>query len=191
MLRESLVAFQLIGIIILICPTNRAKIDNNILLERVEHKVLDESLFAFHKLEFRPIAPNVYRHNMTLVLTRPLPSGWIHFVLYHKYATYQKFLIDIWEDFCAFWDGAANSPLSAMALQNARSIGVNFSFALKCPLSGTLMVTHSRYNMSQSVFPLMSAGRYRFDISYAKHRDVKPYLLTQFYFRISDLRVWF
>lgn len=164
---------------------------NNIILEKVEPKLLNTSLMSYVKWEFRPIAPNVFRHNMTFVLPQPLHTGWIHFDLYYKYKTYNKFLIDFWENFCGFWDGKGGSPLSALAYENILRAGHKLNFKLQCPLSGTLMVINERLNMSEQVFPLVPAGRYRLDLTYALKKNEQAYLLAQFYFRISDLRVWF
>lgn len=160
-------------IIIMLSPVVfcRDKTENNVLLEKVTYHVYDESLFSYHFIEWKPVARNVYRHNMTFILTRPLNEGWVHFAMYYKYTTYNKFLINLWEDFCGFWRGSGGSPLSSLALENAMRIGVNFSFKLQCPLTGKIMMTHSGLNMSQAVFPLAPAGRYRLDVSYAEKKE--------------------
>lgn len=169
----------------------REKAENNILLEKVMYQVYDKSLISYHFIEWKPVAPNVYRHNMTLILTRPLREGWVHFDMYYKYTTYNRFLINLWEDFCGFWRGSGGSPLSSLALENAMRIGVNFSFKLQCPLTGKIMMTHNGLNMSKAVLPLVPAGRYRLDIAYAEKKGGPAFIAVQYFFSISDLRVWF
>lgn len=185
--------FKLIFIVIVIISLSscREKAENNILLEKVLYQVHDKSLFSYHYIDWKPVAPNVYRHNMTFILTKQLNEGWVHFVMYYKYTTYSRFLINIWEDFCGFWSGSGGSPLCALAMENVMRIGVNFSFKLQCPLTGKLMITHNRLNMSKAVMPLVPAGRYHLDISYAEKKGGPAYLTVQYYFTISDLRVWF
>lgn len=39
----------------------------------------------------------------------PISSLWVHTVVYYKYNTYQKYAIDLWEDFCGFLNKTANS----------------------------------------------------------------------------------
>lgn len=166
-------------------------IDNNIIFEKAEHEVLDYKMISYHFLEFRMVAHNVIRYNITYTLTQPMNTGWVHFVLYFKNARYTKFLIDIWEDFCAFWGGAGGNPLSELLKENVLRMGVKYNFKWQCPLVGTVTMSHEGFNASKIIFPLLPAGRYRCDVYFARARDGHLYAKMQYYFRISDLRVWY
>lgn len=165
--------------------------ENNILYEHGEIIVLDQNQISFAKMEFRPIAPNMYKHNMTIVLKRPITNLWVNYVLYHKYTTYQKYLIDIWEDICGFWNGTAKSPVSSIVLENSTPLGFKYNFPFKCPIVGTMQVLHDGFNASTIVFPLLAAGRYRMECRYAHTRKGKIIMEMHHYLQISDLRVWF
>lgn len=169
-------------------PTKNA---NNFIFEKLEYEIHDKSLVSYHNITFRLIARNTLRANITVVLTRPLPQVWIHFVLYHKYIRYQKFLIDVWEDLCEVFNDGHPGLVTTMLLEDVQRLGTVFHFKLRCPFSGTIMVTNDRVNVSGLNLPLMPAGRYRLDLSFAIGRE-KPALVTiQYFVRISDYRVWF
>lgn len=164
---------------------------NNILFERFEFIVLNESYFSYTKMEFRMVARNVFKLNTTLILTRSAPQLWFHFVLNRKYVRYQVFLIDIWEDACAFFSGSISGPLSRMIFDNVQGLGMQFSFKLMCPFVGVLMVTHPGMNASEFVSLLLPAGRYRLDTVLASEKNDGLIACVQFFFTISDFRIWF
>lgn len=178
----------LIGTFWIVCKASI--IENHIIFEKLEYQVVNRSFFLFDKVEVKPIAHNVYKANITVVLTAPLNRLWMRFVLYHKYTTYQKYLIDIWEDFCGFAGGSISGQVINLIFNNFKRLGTKFYFELKCPLRNTLMITHDGMNISQVVLPLLGAGRYRLDMHLATGRGKGMFALIQFFASVSDIRVW-
>lgn len=191
MVRNIFLVTNLILILIFPVILKQKPPTNNILYEHGDINILDRRQISFAKMEFRPIAPNMYKHNMTIVLTRPVTDLWVNYVLYHKYAVYQKFLIDIWEDICGFWNGTASSPVSNIVLDNSKFLGFKYNFPFKCPIVGTMAVIHDGFNASNIVFPLLPAGRYRLECRYAHSKKGQAFLEFKHFFQVSDLRVWF
>lgn len=177
--------------IVLVASLDKNKNENNIILEKVEFKAVEFDLFKHQYYDFRLKARNVYSYNYTAVLSRPMKTGWWHVVLYYRYNTYTKFLVDRWENFCEFWEGASDSPLAELLVENVNRLGVKTNFEWHCPLSGTITIHHDNLNVSHIVWPLMPAGRYRLDATLAGAKNDKFYAEFQFYFQISDLRIWF
>lgn len=167
------------------------KLENNILLERMESFALNVSIVSYLNSQIRPIASNVYKVNITMVLKVVLENVWVRFVLYHKYQRYPKFLIDVWENGCDFLSGSSTSPMIKILIENSLRAGVKLSFKLRCPFSGTIIVAHDRLNVSGISIPLFPAGRYRLDLMFATAKHQDPYVKFQTYVSISDLRVWF
>lgn len=184
-------AILIISIFSIVAAKKSGSDDNNILFEKLEYRVLDHEFVTYCELAFRPVAHNVYMFNYTFVLSRPMKTGWVHFVLYHKYNTYTKFLIDLWEDYCAFWDGANGHPLSILLKENVLRLGVKYNFPWHCPLSGTLNMRHDGLNASHIILPLLPAGRYRLDATLSGAKDSLLYVEQRYYFKVSDLRVWY
>lgn len=171
-------------------PTHSEKNENNVLLERIEYQLKDQSLYSYNNVVFKAIAHNVYRINITSTFTRPINELYVHFVLYYKYTTYRKFLIDIWEDGCAFLNSSLTAPVARLAVENTINLGVKMNFKLECPFSGTLIFVHDGLNFSHVNVPLFPAGRYRLDISLASPKKRNIYLEIQAFYTISDIRLW-
>lgn len=98
----------------------------------------------------RPIARNVYKANMTVVMKRPSKTGWLHFVVYYQSSAniYRKYLIDLWEGACGFLNGKAAAPVFQLYYENAKNLKMVFNFPLKCPIGGTLNAMHPGINAS-------------------------------------------
>lgn len=179
-------------LIILVNITKANKHENNMILERIEYKMFEEGIFSYYNIELKPIAHNVYRINATAILLRRCDTMWAHIILYYRYATYQKFLIDLWEDVCGFLDGVVTGPLTKIGMDNLKTLDVELNFPKKCPLRpGQLSIVHRSLNYSNVVIPLLPAGRYRLDIFMSAKRNGSIQGQTQTYFSISDFRVWF
>lgn len=154
-------------------------------------RILNLAVVSYADTEMRPIAPNVYKLNATVVTTRPLKTFWAHYVLHRKTTTYHKYLIDLWEDICAVLGSSIMAPMSKILLDNFMANGLHFSFPLHCPFNGSLTVSHVRWNFSEVNIPLMAAGRYRLDITTAEGKERNLLTCIQVYGSVSDLRVWF
>lgn len=115
---------------------------NNIILEKVEYRVLNRSVASNDWLEIKPIAPNVYRLNFTTDLLQQSNEGWVRGVLYHKYTTYQKFLIDYKLEGCSLMNALLNdnstNPFAQYIIENIYEFyfddGYETNFNFKCPL---------------------------------------------------------
>lgn len=164
---------------------------NNILFERIETRIMNPEVMSYFVFEMKPIAPNVYRMNATVITTRPLQTFWVRYVLYRKSTTYTKYLIDLWEDACAFLGPSYMAPLSKIVLDNFMANGLHFNFPLRCPLNGSMSIIHDRINISHLVTPLVAAGRYRLDMTTAEGKGRNLIAFAQIYGSVSDLRVWF
>lgn len=74
-------------------------------------------MISDYKCLARPIAHNTYHLNISSTYRQKATRIEIHLVLYHRYNTYQKFLIDRWEDLCSFLNGS-NSEMVLIAFYN-------------------------------------------------------------------------
>lgn len=105
-------------------------------------------------------------------LIRPVHNVTIHITLNYRYKVYQKFLIDLRENFCDFQNGIGTFHLLNMFMPQIYKYGP--SFKQKCPLNGNMSFIGMPYN--KSLFPhILPSGQYRFDID----------VLT------GDISVWF
>lgn len=174
-------------------PDEHSNNRNILLFEKVEYQILNESTFSYHLVEFRSIAYNVIRFNVTFTLTKPINRVWLHFVLYRKYMRYQKYLINLWEDACTFFDGSKISPMTKVIFWNLQRLGAQVKY--KCPFSNELMIAHSGLNISQFITFTVPSARYRLDITVSsenKSNNNGGGLVTfQIYFSVSDHRVLF
>lgn len=194
-------AFYLITFLCHTCSSSKiihrqimiAQPPNNILFEKMEYKILNETLISYQKFQVKPIASNVYDVNITGTLIQPINTLWFRYVLHRKYMRYQKYLIDIWEDTCAFFDGNLFSAyqISQIGFRNFEKLNVKFNCELKCPFAGTVMLTSSKLNMSKFSIPLLPSARYRLDVYYAVEKNANLFVYFQIFFSISDIRIWF
>lgn len=172
--------------------THQEEPKNNILFERHVFELFDKKLFSLFYTEFRPVARNVLRVNITTVLTGALTDFWGRGTLYKKYNTYQKYLIDVRDDFCEFFKlGDSTKPLTKILLDNFGRL-LHFDYQFHCPFGPGLLTGWSKgVNFSDINVPLMPAGRYRFDLLFTKKDERHKYFKFEMYFAISDIRVWF
>lgn len=138
----------------------------------------------------RPVGRQRYNIFFQCNLTRPIKSLHVHAVLNHKHSTniYQKYLIDLWEDFCAFLDGNAKPFLLDAIYKNIRHYtNVNHS----CPYDDSLIVSMNNFTSTDFIFePLLPAGRFRADFDFTESRKKRPIFAYKFYFSVSDHRLW-
>lgn len=169
------------------------KPENNVIFEKITYDLFDETLIDNGTFEFRAVGRNTHKINVTIALARPAESWWLRFRLYYKYTHYQKYLIDIREDACAYLSGAHPDrfPLLKIINRNFLRMGTQFNFNHSCPLTGTLRAWNDRINTSHWKIPLLNAGRYRIDITGQPSKYGKELYVARGYFSVSDFRVWF
>lgn len=173
--------------------TNQQQTTNNVIFEKMEYEIYNKSLFVENWVDVRPVAWNVVKANASANLTQPINELWIHFILFRKYNTYKKFLIDVKFEGCGFLNGTVNDPVGQYIMENYLRMqdNVQMNFKLQCPISGMLTASTQHLNVSEFIFPLMPAGRYRIDAYAMAKRNGPNYGVLRWYYQISDLRVWF
>lgn len=120
----------------------KEKPTNNILFEKVQYRIHDRSVVSHDWLEFRPIAPNVYHFNATVILAKQLNESWTRGILNYKYNTYQRFLVDYKAEGCAILDslfnGNSTDPFAQIVMDNFYEFffdsGYDSNVQLKCPV---------------------------------------------------------
>lgn len=164
---------------------------NNLQHEKALIKVFNKTVIPFALYELKPIAPNVFKLNVTIKLAKPINSLWAEFTLYYKYKTYQRYLVHLKEDICAFLEGSETFPIVKLLIESILRLDVQFNVPLKCPFPDLFIATSDAYNMSAFNSPLMPAGRYRLDTAFTIEKNGRTEFIIEEYFSISDLRVWF
>lgn len=165
---------------------------NNTLFEKHEFEVFDKTIFASYYIEFKPIARNVLKVNILGVLSEAWTEIWCRATLYKKYNTYQKYLIDLRDDLCQYFNFASGNNLLTKLLFDTYAQLFQSNFRLQCPIGpGRLSIWADRFNFSELNAPLMPAGRYRLDLLLTKKKPEHKLYIFRTYFSISDIRVWF
>lgn len=160
---------------------------NNLIFEKVEYEVFDTAILQSIHLETRPIARNVLKINASAVLGAAMNDIWGTARLHRKYATYQRYLIHLREDMCAFFKNMNNgNPLTKIIMENFTR------FPIRCPFGpGRITAWRDRCNISEMSLPLMPAGRYRMDVLFTRKQEEHKFIMVKTYFSVSDIRVWF
>lgn len=188
----------LIAIICVTCVCIKAGYDetipNNVIFEKLTYEIFNKTLVKDAVFKWKKIAYNVVTLNASTIFTEPFKDIWMHGQLYYKYREYQKYLIDIWLDYCSIVKAPDTHPAAQKIwdiwLSYRDSIELNFD--IQCPLSGKLTIRSIRsLNVSHLVIPLMQAGRYRADLKFSTRQNGPIVGVLHLYFAISDLRVWF
>lgn len=172
----------------------KENIPNNVIFEKMEYQIFNKTLIKDGIIEWKKVAYNTIEFNASMTITEPLNEIWVRSVVFYKYHFYEKYLIDIWVEYCRSIIDPANHPIVKVILNNFYALRDYFyiNFALKCPISGEMKFRTIRsYNVSKIVFPLMQAGRYRINFYYAGHQNGPVWAAGQVYVSISDLRIWF
>lgn len=100
-------------------------------MRRIEHKVLNDSFFDTFTIDWRLIARNTFRINVTVILAKELKLPEVHVQLYYRYATWQKYLIDVRENACDITDPTKLTPVMSIAYQWVKAANTNFF--QRCP----------------------------------------------------------
>ncbi len=169
-------------------------IPNNIIFEKMEYQIFNKTLIKDGIIKWKKVAYNTVVFNASMTLTEPLNEVWVHSVLYYKWRQYQKYLIDIWVEYCRSMVNPNNHPIVNVILNNFFLLREHFfiNFDLKCPISGEMQFrTIRKFNVSKINVPLMQAGRYRANFYYTVRQNGPVYAEGRVFFSISDLRIWF
>lgn len=172
-------------------------IPNNVIHEKSVIKVFNKTLIVLHYIEIdKLVARNTVRLNFSVTFTKPVDNLWMQGILYYKYQQYQRFLVNAEAEFCQFvTHGLFTSPYLRILLDNfwtyIEGFEIDTDMEPKCPFSGTVTVFNPSFNVSHITIPLLPAGRYRWDVYYRMAKNGPLQAAFQFFFRISDLRVWF
>lgn len=123
--------------------------------------------------------------------TVPISSIWVHTVVYYKYNTYQKYAIDLWEDFCGFLNKTANSYFVKFLFGNMMNY-TNLNHP--CPYFGQFYVKVDNFSVDKFLIEqLVPAGRYRLDVNFTKipynNEPSNVYGIFQAFGAISDHRI--
>lgn len=190
--------FLLVGVIIigniLYSIEASEKIPNNLILEKITYQVFNKTLLKDASIKWKTVAYNMMTYHAEMNVTSPITEFWVNLKLYYKYRRYEKYLVNMWVEYCNAVKDPEKNPVSKFTYDNYLKSRdkVNMNFDIKCPFYGKLLAeTREPMNMSQLVFPLMQAGRYRLDFRFAPKQDGPIYSIIQVYGSISDLRVWF
>lgn len=168
-----------------------AKQKNDLIFRRWESKVLDHSYFEHFTFNWRPVAPNTIILNITAHrLLRDIHHLDVHFVLFHRYATWQKFLVDVWENACdAIAGRVAKAPVFSIVYNNFKAY-TNILHPCPFRVNETVYVASDRINFNRFFMPLVPSGAYRIDFNFTDGPERHPFLFMQVHGDISDHRVW-
>lgn len=134
------------------------------------------------------VARNTLRFNISFIsLIEQINSAPTRVTLYHRYAKWQRFLVNVEEDLCKLFTYATTPVLSTVFPFLAKLTNMNHA----CPyeVNQTYFVASDRFNASIIKLPLLPSGKYRVDLKIALNKN-EPFCLIQMYFDISDHRVW-
>lgn len=141
------------------------------------------------KCDLRPIARDRYNAFAKCNLTRPITTAHAHIVLKYRRNTftYETFLVDVWEDMCAFLSGSLHGPVLSHLYPNvAQYTNINHS----CPYTGNVFISMKNISSKAGfIEPMLPAGRFRVDVDVAESRGKQPFAGMKFYVRVSDNRL--
>lgn len=162
-------------------------VSNRVELHHIECGAIEEySLGSICNI--RIIARNTFSINISNTLRNPIDNVHLHVVLFYKYNTFQKFLIDRWEDICGYFSGKVPSPVLDIIFSNT----IQFSnINHTCPFNGSMTFSAPRYKMDNFIIePLLPAGKFRADVSFTEGAKRNVVSHIKVFFAISDLRIW-
>lgn len=135
----------------------------------------------------RYVSRNHLRFDIVGNLSKPLHKLWTHVVFYYKYNTYQKYAIDLWENFCDWFTHKSKNWMLEWTLARL----FNFTnINHPCPYNGTVYIKVKNISVSQIPFePLIPSGRYRMDINITNENRQIPIFVGKLFFSVSDHRI--
>lgn len=163
-------------------------VDNNVIFERFVCGNPNTDAISLNACEMKPIAPNMYRMNLSVHIIQPLDNIWVYFVVYQRFSSYQKFVYQ-WEDVCGYFRNESKAPIFKVLFDNLKRFSIG-ELNLQCPIANDVVIAVNKFNMSHFVLPLLPAARYRVDLNITQGRNKRHIGFAQVYFRISDFRLW-
>lgn len=137
------------------------------------------------------ISRNNLKVDVHFNISRPLAGTLIHFDFYYKFngLIYQKFPIDIWEDYCDWMDQkSVKHYLLDWFFQRLFKYS---NLQHRCPHIGYKFVKADNISLDDFFsfeLSLLPSGRYHLDITFTEN-DRIPMALLQIYFSVSDHRL--
>lgn len=161
---------------------------NTMIFRRLEHKVLDASYFESVTFDWRLIARNTIRINITLQnLQKDVQLVETNIGIFYRYVRWQRITGSMWENLCDAFDPKKFTPILDLLLKNMK----NYTNAgHPCPYvkNETIYAVADRYNLNDFKLPFIPSGQYRVDMTLTDGRERHPLFFTEFYFDISDHR---
>lgn len=148
--------------------------------------------FATVECDVRKISQQDLQMHMRINISKPVHAIWIHGVFYYRYNahSYQKFPIDLWEDFCAWVDQGQTQHQSYFLKWTGQNVREFSNFNHSCPYSGSVWMKVDRIPVdSLIVLPFMPAGRYRVDLNVTEGYKKDSFMINKLFFSISDNRI--
>lgn len=139
---------------------------------------------------FRATARNVYVGNVSIILLKQLNDIQIHMEAFYRYATFQKFPVDRWENVCDYLSGRGNHILFKILMDN---LGKYITPQHPCPykVNETVSITAERFDVRSFHFePLLPAGDYRLIVTYAEGKERHWVFSFELTGSVSDHRIW-
>lgn len=128
--------------------------------------------------------------HMRINFSEPVNNVWIHGVFYYRYNvnSYQKFPIDLWEDVCAWLGGDTHNYFLKWTGKNAQKFS-NLNHT--CPYDGSVWIKIDKIPVNRLFVlePFLPSGRYRIDLNITRGFKKRPFMITRFFFAISDNRI--
>lgn len=168
--------------------------NNQFLFERITCEYNKDAPLSFASCDFKRISRTNARFQFQANLTERVNSAWGHVVVYKQYSSnvWRKFVIDLWENLCGWFNGTAKSWVLDVSLRFVlRHSNTKTNINRTCPLHvGYYYIKND--NMSLDIFKteqLLPSGRYRADISGHKTKNSPWLVRATLYVSVSDHRV--
>lgn len=138
----------------------------------------DPTVFQNASCYLRPVRRNYRLIDLDGYLVITLNQVHVRVTLFYKYQTYQKFLIDLTQDFCGYVDGTKSATLIDMIMVG---LAKTATFNHTCPYSPGPQKINGYY-LDSSKFPkIVPEGQYRLDIKVFEPKSNKIIVLVQTY----------
>lgn len=137
----------------------------------------------------RPISRNTFNLNVTGLFRQTITPR-VHFLLNYRFNSFQKYMIDRWEDPCGFFNGTGDAAVFRILYDDLRHIFSWHACPLRC--NETFSMISERLaadnHLIDSIFP---AGKYRFDVLIATDDHKLFVMLMEIFFIVSEHGVWY
>lgn len=152
--------------------------------------VVNDTFVKDHEFAFRAVRFNIFRINLSFNLRQALKNIQVHFDTQFRYATFQKFPINRWENLCDYLKGKRSEVLLAVVFSNLQNY-TNVNHPCPYTTNETIFLKADRYEFDAFTFKyFLPAGDFRLNITYAEGAERNMVCRLQIHFTISDHRVW-